>query len=72
MIFLTKLDGKSFMLNEDMILTVTETPDTVIELMNGHTLIVREGMNEIQNKIFENNRLQRRARLKWRDDKPLT
>ncbi len=72
MIFLTKLDGKEFMLNEDMIETVTETPDTVIVLMNGHSLIVRESMKEIQNKIFENNRLQRKARLDRRGGKPLT
>ncbi len=72
MIFLTKLDGKEFMLNEDLIETVTETPDTVIVLMNGHSLIVRESMKEIQNKIFENNRLQRKARLSVRGGKPLT
>lgn len=74
MIFLTKLDGKTFMLNEELIETVNETPDTVIVLENGHSYIVRESMKELQNKIFENSRLQRKARLNWRgkDNEPLT
>lgn len=73
MIFLTKLDGKTFMLNEQLIETVNETPDTVIVLENGHSYIVRESMTELQSKIYENTRLQRRARLNWRDaDESLT
>ena len=44
MIFLTKLDGKTFMLNETLIETVSETPDTVIVLENGR--IVEEGNHE--------------------------
>lgn len=60
MIFLTKLDGKEFLLNENMIESVTETPDTVIVLSNGHSYIVRESMKELQNKILEYNRLRRR------------
>ncbi len=73
MIFLTKLDGKTFLLNETLIETVNETPDTVIVLENGHSYIVRESMMELQSKIYENTRLQRQARLKWRKaDEPLT
>ena len=63
MIFLTKLDGTSFMLNENLIETVNETPDTVIVLENGHSYIVRENMREINDIILENFRFQRRARL---------
>lgn len=70
MILLTKLDGKNFLLNEDLIETVNETPDTVIVLENGHSYIVRESIKEMQNKIYENNRLHRRARLSARQDKP--
>lgn len=51
MIFLTKLDGKEILLNELFIETVTETPDTVITMSNGHTYIVRESMKELQNKF---------------------
>ena len=73
MIQLTKLDGKAFLLNEDLIETVNETPDTVIVLENGHSYIVRESMNELQTKIFENIRQARQARLRaHRSEKPLT
>lgn len=73
MIQLTKLDGKAFLLNEELIETVNETPDTVIVLENGHSYIVRESMNELQAKIYENSRLARQARLSaHRRDKPLT
>ncbi|MCH5206331.1 MAG: flagellar FlbD family protein [Oscillospiraceae bacterium] len=73
MIFLTKLDGKTFMLNEELIETVNETPDTVIVLENGHSYIVRESMIELQQKIYENTRLHRQARLRRREKKePLT
>ncbi|MDE6726626.1 MAG: flagellar FlbD family protein [Oscillospiraceae bacterium] len=73
MIFLTKLDGTSFMLNEDLIETVNETPDTVIVLENGHSFIVRESMKEMQNLILENIRLHRRTRLhSWAKKEPLT
>ena len=64
MIFLTKLDGKQFLLNEQMIESVNETPDTVITMSNGHSYIVRESMTELQTKIIEYNRQRRRAALR--------
>ncbi len=73
MIFLTKLDGKQFLLNEQLIETVTETPDTVIVLSNGHSYIVRESMSEIQTKSLEYNRTRRRRRLRQlAGEEPLT
>ena len=74
MIFLTKLDGKQFMLNEQLIEVVNETPDTVIVMNNGHSYIVRESMKELQQKITENNRQLRRARIcsPAAEDKSLT
>lgn len=71
MIYLTKLDGKQFLLNEELIEVVNETPDTVIVLENGHSYIVRESMNEIIQKIRENKRALRRERYK-KPDAPLT
>ena len=57
-----------------MIESVTETPDTVITLSNGHTYIVRESMKELQNKILEYNRRRRRFGRKAAADgqEPLT
>lgn len=73
MIILTKLDGKEFLLNEELIEVVNETPDTVIVLENGHSYIVRESISELMEKIREKNRLARRYRLKsGKTDAPLT
>ena len=74
MIFVTKLDGKQFLLNEQLIETVTETPDTVIVLSNGHSYIVRESLKELQTKILEYNRNQRRRiqRRRQADEEPLS
>ena len=73
MIILTKLDGKEFLLNEELIEVVNETPDTVIVLENGHSYIVRESLSELMEKIREKNRLARRERFKARKtDAPLT
>lgn len=69
MIFLTKLDGKEFLLNELMIETVNETPDTVVVMSNGHNYIIRESMKELHDKILENNRQRRRFRLGVQPDK---
>lgn len=60
MIILTKFGGKEFMVNEELIETVNETPDTVVLMNNGHTYIVMEPMDEIMTKIVEFRRGARR------------
>jgi flagellar protein FlbD len=52
MIELTRLSWDSFFLNPDLIQTVETTPDTVIRLTNGETLIVRESAIEIRQKVL--------------------
>ncbi|MBU9739289.1 flagellar FlbD family protein [Diplocloster agilis] len=47
MIILTKLNGEKFALNNDLIETITENPDTTILLTNGKHLLVRERMEEV-------------------------
>ena len=47
MIELTKFDETRILVNEDYILTVEETPDTVITFYNGQKILVREGRMEI-------------------------
>lgn len=42
MILLTSLTGKKFYLNPDLIYRIDETPDTVVTLTDGKTLVVRE------------------------------
>ena len=51
MIILTKLNGKDIMINEEHIENVVESPDTVINMVNGGSYIVQESMKEIMGKI---------------------
>ena len=53
MITLSKLDGTFFALNPDLIETVIENPDTTIYMTNKKFYIVKEGMDEIIEKVVE-------------------
>lgn len=61
MIFLTKLGGNKVLINEALIETVYETPDTVILMNNGHTYLVQESMEEIQSIIIDYKKIIRRS-----------
>ena len=63
MIYLNKLSGEKIMINCDMIELVTENPDTVIQMENGHSYIVEESMDEILALIKEYKRSLKRSRL---------
>ncbi|MEM9347906.1 MAG: flagellar FlbD family protein [Planctomycetota bacterium] len=47
MITVTRLNGKQFVINADLIKVVEENPDTTLRLTTGDTLIVRESMQEV-------------------------
>ncbi|SHM10763.1 flagellar protein FlbD [Caldanaerovirga acetigignens] len=51
MIELTRLNGKKFFLNVDLIEIIEPTPDTVIKLTNEKTYIVKESPLEVVEKI---------------------
>ena len=53
MIELTKYNDQVFLLNCDLIETVEETPDTVVTLINGKKLIVKENRTEIYERIVD-------------------
>ena len=56
MIELTRFNDTQFTLNADIIETVEETPDTVITLTTGRTVIVKESRQEVAHlvKIYKN------------------
>ena len=56
MITLTHMNGKTFVLNAEVIETVERTPDTVITLINGKKLVVKEDVEEVINKVIEYKR----------------
>lgn len=49
------------MLNEENIEAVTQNPDTIVVLNNGHSYIVQETMDEIMDSILAFNRNSRRT-----------
>jgi flagellar protein FlbD len=58
MIELTRLNGKTMVLNSDLIKTAEASPDTMLTLINGEKLIVREELAEVVERV-----LSYRARL---------
>lgn len=47
MITVTRLNGKPFVINAELIRTVEETPDTMITLINGDHFVVKESMKQV-------------------------
>jgi flagellar protein FlbD len=58
MIELTRLNGSLMVLNSDLIKTAEASPDTMLTLINGEKLIVRESTTEVVERV-----LAYRARL---------
>ena len=52
MILVTRLDRQSMLLNPDHIVSIEETPDTVITLFNGNHILVREPAQALLNRII--------------------
>ncbi len=53
MIFLTKLDGTQLVVNDDQILYLERTPDTVITLATGARIMVREPLEVVVERSAE-------------------
>lgn len=51
MIKLTRLNGKEFVLNDDLIEMMEATPDTVITMTNGSKVVVSESVEEVIERI---------------------
>lgn len=47
MILLTRFSGSGFVLNGDLIRSIESCPDTLITLVDGSTLLVRETLDEV-------------------------
>ena len=56
MITVTRLNDKPLVINAELIKTVESTPDTLITLLNGDHMIVKEPMEEIVRKAVEYGR----------------
>lgn len=62
MILVTRLDRQVMLLNPDHIISIEETPDTVITLYNGNHILVRERSTVLVSRIIAfRSKLLRRA-----------
>ncbi len=51
MIDLTRLDGTTIVVNADLIVTLERTPDTLLTLTTGVTVMVREPIEEVVERV---------------------
>ena len=51
LIDITRISGKPFTLNSDLIETIEASPDTVVTLTTGKKIIVKEGRQDIKNLV---------------------
>lgn len=51
MIYVSRLDGKEFVVNAQLIETVESVPDTVISMTTGRKLVVREPVEVVIERI---------------------
>jgi len=57
MIAVTRIDGSPILLNEDLIESIEQTPDTVLSLINGHKMMVRDAPEVLVRRVLEFRRL---------------
>jgi flagellar protein FlbD len=53
MIELTKLQNQKFVLNAELIESIEETPDTIITLVSGKRIMVKETVAEVVERVVE-------------------
>ena len=56
MIYVTRLDHNTMVVNADLIATVESTPDTMLTLSNGHQFLVRETVGDVVARVVEYRR----------------
>lgn len=56
MITVTRLDRRVIVLNADLIKMVEATPDTIITLINGDTLVVRDSVDDVVRNVIDYQR----------------
>jgi flagellar protein FlbD len=52
-ISLTRLNNSSLIINSDLIKFVEQSPDTVITLVNGEKILVRESVDEVMQRYID-------------------
>lgn len=63
MVKLTRYDNKEFFVNAELIQFVESKPDTIITLISGEKIIVKESLDEVVNKIIHYKQIAHQAPL---------
>ena len=53
MIKVTRLNGKEFVVNAELIQFLEETPDTVITLMSHEKIVVKESVDDVIQRVVQ-------------------
>jgi flagellar protein FlbD len=56
MIYVTRLDQTTLVVNAELIATIESTPDTLLTLNYGHQFLVRETVADVVARVFEYRR----------------
>jgi flagellar protein FlbD len=56
MITVTRLDRRVVVLNADLIKMLEATPDTIVTLVSGDTLVVRDSVDDVVRKVIDYQR----------------
>jgi len=52
MIPVIRLDGSQILLNDDLIESIQQTPDTVVSLVTGRTMVLRDSPDDILARVI--------------------
>jgi flagellar protein FlbD len=69
MIQLTRLNNHPLALNSDLIKFVEQAPDTVITLVNGEKIVVRESSQDVLERIIQFRRSVLQGIMLWWDNR---
>jgi len=66
-IFVTRLNGKSYLLNNRLIESAEEKPDTTLVLTSGKIVIIKESLEELERRIIEFEKKVTQFGLKFKE-----
>ena len=69
MIQLTRLNSHPLALNSDLIKYVEQAPDTVITLVSGEKIVVRESAEEVLDRVLQFRRAVLQGIMLWWDNR---
>ncbi len=69
MIQLTRLNNHPLAVNSDLIKFVEQSPDTVITLINGEKIVVRESAQEVMERVVQFRRSVLQGIMLWWDNR---